>query len=222
MFSLICVWINGWVNNRDAGDYRRYRAHYDVIVMQCDWSWYTATHDVTRRVLWNSSTCLISVVGLKSLSRNLTWWFHHTSCVTTPTTIPSECGLNQGTVCGATKILWLFLYCVLIVPETCGVRFDISIDGCIQKDKRLSLYFLLTFARYCSLGWPCHSSPMLTNWLSTTIYKVKDLQNYFSNMQKFQKPDCKLLKTITSRYPKCFFDIDADVSWWESTRYTII
>ena len=34
MFSLICVWINGWVNNREAGDLRRYRAHYDVIVMR--------------------------------------------------------------------------------------------------------------------------------------------------------------------------------------------
>ena len=33
MFSLICVWINGWENNREAGDLRRYRAHYDVIVM---------------------------------------------------------------------------------------------------------------------------------------------------------------------------------------------
>ena len=33
MFSLICVWINGWVNNREAEDLRRYRAHYDVIVM---------------------------------------------------------------------------------------------------------------------------------------------------------------------------------------------
>ena len=33
MFSLICVWINGWVNNREAGDLRRYRAHYDVTVM---------------------------------------------------------------------------------------------------------------------------------------------------------------------------------------------
>ena len=32
MYSLICVWINGWVNNRKAGDLRRYRAHYDVIV----------------------------------------------------------------------------------------------------------------------------------------------------------------------------------------------
>ena len=33
MFSLICVWIDGWVKNRKAGDYRRYRAHYDVTVM---------------------------------------------------------------------------------------------------------------------------------------------------------------------------------------------
>ena len=33
MISLICVWINDWVNNREAGDLRRHRAHYDVIVM---------------------------------------------------------------------------------------------------------------------------------------------------------------------------------------------
>ena len=33
MFSLICVWINDWVNNREAGDLRRYCAHYDVFVM---------------------------------------------------------------------------------------------------------------------------------------------------------------------------------------------
>ena len=33
MFSLICVWINGWVNNREAGDLRRYRAYYVVTVM---------------------------------------------------------------------------------------------------------------------------------------------------------------------------------------------
>ena len=33
IFSLICVWINGWVNNREAGDLRRYRAHYDVSVI---------------------------------------------------------------------------------------------------------------------------------------------------------------------------------------------
>ena len=33
MFSLIYVWINDWVNNREAGDLRRQHGHYDVIVM---------------------------------------------------------------------------------------------------------------------------------------------------------------------------------------------
>ena len=32
-FFFICAWINGWVNNRGAGDLRRSRAHYDVNVM---------------------------------------------------------------------------------------------------------------------------------------------------------------------------------------------
>ena len=30
MFSLICVWINGWVNNREAGVLRRHRPHYPL------------------------------------------------------------------------------------------------------------------------------------------------------------------------------------------------
>ena len=33
MFSLICDWTNGWVNNWDTGDLRRHRSHYDVNVM---------------------------------------------------------------------------------------------------------------------------------------------------------------------------------------------
>ena len=45
MFSLICAWINGWVNNREAGDLRRHRAHYDVIVM-----FYTAIIMITYYV----------------------------------------------------------------------------------------------------------------------------------------------------------------------------
>ena len=34
MFSLICTRIKGWVNNHEAGDLRRNRAHHDVIVMR--------------------------------------------------------------------------------------------------------------------------------------------------------------------------------------------
>ena len=33
MFSLICASINDWVNDRKAGDLRRYLTHYDVTVM---------------------------------------------------------------------------------------------------------------------------------------------------------------------------------------------
>ena len=34
MFSLICPWTSDRTNNRDAGDLRRHRTHYDVNVMQ--------------------------------------------------------------------------------------------------------------------------------------------------------------------------------------------
>ena len=37
--SLICAWINGWANNRDVGDLRRHRAHYDVNVMITRSAW---------------------------------------------------------------------------------------------------------------------------------------------------------------------------------------
>ena len=32
-FDVFCAWINCWENNREAGDLRRHRAHYDVIVI---------------------------------------------------------------------------------------------------------------------------------------------------------------------------------------------
>ena len=33
MFSLICYWTNGWVDNREADDFRRHQAHRDVAAM---------------------------------------------------------------------------------------------------------------------------------------------------------------------------------------------
>ena len=72
MFSWICVWINGWVNNRKAGVLRRYHSHYDVTVMfmnkrclvskyrkscvHCNvtWSWLSVFIGVP---LWNYTDC---------------------------------------------------------------------------------------------------------------------------------------------------------------------
>ena len=48
MFSLICVWINDWVNNREAGDLRRHRAHYDDDVMR---------RSEIPNVIWTRKTC---------------------------------------------------------------------------------------------------------------------------------------------------------------------
>ena len=41
VISLICPWIKGWVSNRETGDLRRHRAHYDVIVMTLQFSYET-------------------------------------------------------------------------------------------------------------------------------------------------------------------------------------
>ena len=37
MFSMICAWINGWVNNHGAVDLRRHCAHNDVTVILIQW-----------------------------------------------------------------------------------------------------------------------------------------------------------------------------------------
>ena len=54
MFSLICAWINGWVNNGETGDLRCHHTHYDVTVM-----------------LWCSSVDNTNAV-MKSLNRDHT------------------------------------------------------------------------------------------------------------------------------------------------------
>ena len=51
MFSLImliCDRINGWVNNREAGDWRRHFAHYDVTIMKTSVFWYTNDCEITH------------------------------------------------------------------------------------------------------------------------------------------------------------------------------
>ena len=61
MFSLICVWINGWVNNHEAGYLRRYRAHYEVIVMKnpCLERLIFKSDISTEQLLWVDATvCL--------------------------------------------------------------------------------------------------------------------------------------------------------------------
>ena len=57
---LICAWTNVWVNNRDAGDLRRHRAHHAVTVMLASWRSWILAHLSRRRLMCNFVylTCL--------------------------------------------------------------------------------------------------------------------------------------------------------------------
>ena len=55
MFSLICVQINGWVNNGEAGVMRRHRSHYDVTVMRTLYNHWVTT--VNCNYISNTDFC---------------------------------------------------------------------------------------------------------------------------------------------------------------------
>ena len=65
MFSLICAWIYDWVNNRKAGDLRRYRAHHDNIVMKM-----MCTHN-DKFSQWKTCINQPNFFHIKALH----WWF---------------------------------------------------------------------------------------------------------------------------------------------------
>ena len=56
----IWAWINRWVNNCEAGELRRHRAHYDVIVMcekmwiGCRWRIHTTVHKISFQQFWQA------------------------------------------------------------------------------------------------------------------------------------------------------------------------
>ena len=67
VFSLICVWINDWVNNREAGDLRRYCAHYDIIVMVNKSSMCTGRQSDTA-FHWRNYCKLCNIHGINPLN----------------------------------------------------------------------------------------------------------------------------------------------------------
>ena len=73
MFSLICVWINGWVHNREAGDLRRNQAHYDVIVMTM--SQWSGALRVSLKIAWTNCwrNNKIACVDVRRLSGHVTY-----------------------------------------------------------------------------------------------------------------------------------------------------
>ena len=63
MFTLICARMNGWVNNGEAGDLRRYLAHYDVIVMKRDITKHIISCHFVVRCCWPCAGWWLGSVG---------------------------------------------------------------------------------------------------------------------------------------------------------------
>ena len=126
MFSLICTWINGWVNNREAGDLRRHRGHYDVNVMwtydiyRCSsrlLHWYRGNHIVTPvRVTLSASKITLwtlqnrtALNHIKGQQMCIILWLHLIKLV-------------SGFVTGCPCIVWYrwLTICALYIGPTCG------------------------------------------------------------------------------------------------------
>ena len=92
MFLWSAPWINGWVNNRKACDLRRYRAHYDVIVMggaklasmhygiatPCDIKFFLPIHHPAIKI---ASACWGCKELSKSFLRKAVSFIHKTECI---------------------------------------------------------------------------------------------------------------------------------------------
>ena len=72
MFSLIWIWINVWVNNGEAGDLRRHRAHYDVIVMGP-----VDTATPKNRWIFSVEFVWCSLIRISNVSNRNTFWAHN-------------------------------------------------------------------------------------------------------------------------------------------------
>ena len=119
----ICAWTNGLANNRDPGDLRRHRAHYDVTVMLSrgrhtvsqqlvtigsinSTSPFLRHLDLQEKVVCKMSAILLSpnwfkkwvrVIQLCAYGLRLTHWGRGTHiCVSELTIIGSDNGLSPG------------------------------------------------------------------------------------------------------------------------------
>ena len=95
MFSFICAWTNGWTNNRDAGDLRRHRTHYDVTVMENE-----SSKAECRPLLWIITTELILPIASVQSSIQIT--LHRN---------PKSIRYAQNLCCALTCFFWFAVFC---------------------------------------------------------------------------------------------------------------
>ena len=138
-FLLICVWINGWVNNRRAGDLRRHHAHYDVTIMICIMRIFSLGAELFIMTLWLEN--IYRITG--------PLWGKSTGYRLIP--------LIEGQWCLAlmflnilTFLMWFILLGIVKVPTFLrGTHWEQSFST-----------FIITFSLFC-----CRNSNIFTHWI---------------------------------------------------------
>ena len=64
MFLWSATCINGWVNNREAGDLRRPRAHYDIIMVWCSYDEIRKMITKMLSLQWNDNQHSMYIIGI--------------------------------------------------------------------------------------------------------------------------------------------------------------
>ena len=120
--SLICVWMNIWVNNREAGDLRRHHSHYDVTLMEHPMHRAYTGNLFSNRVYTKFQPYVIwGLASQKQFSRAKTteylcqsWWLHKTEALYALLALcegnPSVTGVFPSQRAIDTE-LWCFLWC---------------------------------------------------------------------------------------------------------------
>ena len=145
MFTLICTRINGWVNNRGAGDLRRYRTHYDVILM-------SIFIPVPVPAIWAVGCCVIislqrSRILLSQWNKGFapSWPYHLMSC-TSHSIFPQSNHMSSGPLCH-------YIFTKVKNPVA------------ILKRGACTVMALTPHAVYISLSIPCRASHMTSGLL---------------------------------------------------------
>ena len=143
MFSSICAWTNGWVNNRDAGDLRVRRAHYDVTAIPA-----------------SAPKCLIGIFLREAdwLGVNISIFKHKETSYTVCSNIivilaktRPGCRLNIKTPQGISKIYNTVSWPSLFIMEGLSWKDGISIETGPNITKQNGFQVLLTVPHYWSL-----------------------------------------------------------------------
>ena len=146
MFTLICTRINGWVNNIEAGDLRRYRPHYDVIVM-----WFSIDCTVLCRLIHLS-------MGTKR-TKSQHFSSEHYPCF-------GHLLFNKASnqqKCLRIKLRYWLLKCRSYsdsVDGNCSYYFH-GIQGCFS-DPSISIFFRLS----------CYPCPIIWGWQVLTCFTL--------------------------------------------------